>query len=296
MHSAANRQTRREWMKWALLGGCGFLGSGAYLSFEAQWLEVCEKSIQLKNLRPDSNLRILHLSDLHLSRVVSLEYLEKALRKAIELSPDACFITGDFITDQPSEEQLKEYQKLMSFFASKVRVYACMGNHDGGSWSKDRGGYADNRKIVSLLRSSNVGVLINERRNLHLKGQTIELVGLGDWWSKNCIPEKCLDKIAPAGNSKRKPIFLLNHNPDAKNALAHYAWDLMLCGHTHGGQFRVPFEDFAPFAPVQDRSMTSGLFNWKGRVIHVTRGVGNLYGIRLNCRPEISLLNVSGIA
>ena len=66
----------------------------------------------------------------------------------------------------------------------------------------------------------------------------------------------------------------------------------MLCGHTHGGQFKVPFLNFTPFAPVSDHSMVEGLHSWKGRQIHVTRGVGNLWGIRLNCRPEISLLEI----
>ena len=62
----------------------------------------------------------------------------------------------------------------------------------------------------------------------------------------------------------------------------------MLCGHTHGGQFKIPFLNWTPFAPVQDHSMVEGLHSWKKRQIHITRGVGNLWGVRLNCRPEVS--------
>ena len=67
----------------------------------------------------------------------------------------------------------------------------------------------------------------------------------------------------------------------------------MLCGHTHGGQVLVP--GMGPrFAPVSDKRFVAGLKAWKGRQIFVTRGVGNLGGVRLNCRPEVTLLDVQG--
>ena len=119
-------------MKYSLLGGTGLLGSVGYLSFEAQWLEISEKEIMLKHLHPKAKLRLLHLSDLHLSKVVSIDFLEKALKKGLNQSPDACFITGDFITDQPTAAELIKYEKLLGFFAAKVPTYACLGNHDGG--------------------------------------------------------------------------------------------------------------------------------------------------------------------
>ena len=67
----------------------------------------------------------------------------------------------------------------------------------------------------------------------------------------------------------------------------------MLAGHTHGGQFRIPFVNFAPFAPVKDLSMTEGLHSSHGKPIFITRGVGNVYGVRINCRPEVSLLELA---
>ncbi len=290
------KMNRREWIKYSLLGGTGILASAGYLSFESQWLDVCEKEIMLKRLHPKANLRLLHLSDLHLSKVVSLEYLEKALQAGLDQSPDACFITGDFITDQPEIEKLKEYAKLLGFFAAKVPTFACLGNHDGGKWAIDNGGFSTNQKIKNLLRSAKITVLENERKEIYLKGQHLDLVGLGDLWSQQCRPQFCLEKLPAPKKSSPRVVILLNHNPDAKEALLLYKWDLMLCGHTHGGQFKVPFENDAPFAPVKDRSMIDGTFSWKGRIIHITRGVGNLYGLRFNCRPEISLLKVSGIS
>ena len=83
---------------------------------------------------------------------------------------------------------------------------------------------------------------------------------------------------------------VLCHNPDAKEILRDFDWDLMLSGHTHGGQFKIPFTDFAPLSPVKDLSMTEGLHEFQNRKIFITRGVGSLYGIRINCRPEASVL------
>jgi predicted MPP superfamily phosphohydrolase len=290
------KTTRREWIKYSLFGGAGFLASAAYLAFEAQWLEVLEKEIQLKHLHPKAKIRVLHLSDLHLSHAVSLKYLEEALKLGLEQSPDLCMISGDFITDRPEAGELLKYGKLLGHFAAKVPTFACLGNHDGGTWSANRGGFRSTDAVKNLLRSAKVKLLENEKYEIFVKGQKIDLVGLGDLWSGNCLPHSCLDRLSVSSPKKRKPIILLNHNPDAKEALSEYRWDLMLSGHTHGGQFKIPVENLAPFAPVKDRTMVDGLFNWKGRIIHITRGVGNLYGIRLNCRPEISLLKVSGIS
>ena len=65
----------------------------------------------------------------------------------------------------------------------------------------------------------------------------------------------------------------------------------MLCGHTHGGQCDLMFLG-TPFAPVRDKRFVQGLHRWEDRWIHITRGVGNLHGMRFNCRPEVSLLTL----
>jgi predicted MPP superfamily phosphohydrolase len=94
--------------------------------------------------------------------------------------------------------------------------------------------------------------------------------------------------MGPKGDTLR---ILLNHNPDAKDLVRSYEWDLMLCGHTHGGQVCLPFIG-APFAPVRDKRYLHGLYAWNKRWLHISSGVGNLHGIRFNCRPEVSLLTV----
>ena len=72
------------------------------------------------------------------------------------------------------------------------------------------------------------------------------------------------------------------HNPDAKDILKSYHWNLMLSGHTHGGQFIVPFTKFAPFAPVADKSMIDGLHEWEdSRYIQISKGLETFMGFDL---------------
>jgi uncharacterized protein len=66
----------------------------------------------------------------------------------------------------------------------------------------------------------------------------------------------------------------------------------MVCGHTHGGQIRLPLLG-TPFAPVIDMRYVEGLHPWNDRQIYITRGVGNLHGLRFNCPPQVSLLEVT---
>ena len=85
-HRSVKTMKRREWIKYSLFGGTGVLGSAGYLSFEAQWIEVNKREIMLKAMHPKASFKLLHLSDLHLSNVVSLEYLTEALK--IEIIPN----------------------------------------------------------------------------------------------------------------------------------------------------------------------------------------------------------------
>jgi hypothetical protein len=117
-----------------------------------------------------------------------------------------------------------------------------------------------------------------------VRNATITLVGVGDLWSNEIEPRRAF-----AGVGGENPTVLLAHNPDSKDVLRYRPWDLMLSGHTHGGQIIVPFEG-ARYAPVKDKRYVAGLKAWGTRQIHVTRGVGNLGGVRFRCRPEASLL------
>ena len=150
------------------------------------------------------------------------------------------------------------------------------------------GGYSDTEKVRTLLEKSKIKLLDNSATQLNLRNWKLNLAGLGDVWAKEFLPEKTFKELSPENATAT---VVLSHNPDTKDALKNYRWDLLLCGHTHGGQVRLPFVG-APIAPVKDKRFVQGLHRWDNRWIYTTKGVGNLYGIRVNCRPEVSLLTL----
>lgn len=278
--------TRRRFISSMLAGS---VGVPAYMRWmEPHWLEVNRVPVpppkgRLKSARP---LRVLQLSDLHASSCVSLEFISRAITLGLRESPDAICLTGDFVTAKYQE--LDAYAKVLSRLSEHAPVFACLGNHDGGSWVRGRGGFEGIDQASRLLRDAGIQLLHNASKVTNVGGREVQIVGLGDHWTDQFDPAKAFQSADKAAGGSTDRI-LLSHNPDSKGWLGSYRWDLMLCGHTHGGQLELPFFG-TPFAPVRDKRFVRGLHAWRERWIHITKGVGNLHGMRFNCRPEVSLL------
>jgi predicted MPP superfamily phosphohydrolase len=111
---------------------------------------------------------------------------------------------------------------------------------------------------------------------------------MGDWWCDDCQPALAYRDFSPAPGEL---VLALSHNPESKDALKKFPWHVLLSGHTHGGQCGVPLLGRA-LAPVRDKNFITGAYRYDDRWIYITRGVGNLYGMRLLCRPEVSVLTL----
>lgn len=285
---------RRLWLKAALGLGAAGASVGVYARWwETDWLVVSRHSLPPDKFRVEKPLRFLHLSDFHASEVVPFELIEKAIDLGLAEKPNAVFLTGDFITSKLSEQEFDRFAEILGKFKiANIPAFACLGNHDGGKWAIRTYGYETSEKVEVTLKKAGVFLLRNQRENIFINEQKITIAGVGDLWSGEMQPAHALKRKTNQPNGQRPPILLLSHNPDSKEELAPYDWDLMLCGHTHGGQCVLPWIG-TPFAPVKDHRFVEGLHEWKNRLIHVTRGVGNLHGLRFNCRPEVSLLEVS---
>lgn len=262
-------------------GGLGAAGGVGAARIESRSLVTTFKKITGLGLsRP---LRVLHLSDFHASWCVSWGQIRSAVEKGVAEKPDLVVLTGDYVTSR--SDSIDGYGDALEALKSHPHCYASFGNHDGKYFPKN----SLARKLELEMGRAGVRFLVNRRVDVEIGGQRLRIAGLGDIWRHEARPDECL---MPAG-SEGPPTFLLSHNPDSKTGVENYAWDVMFAGHTHGGQFKVPWIDWRPILPVQDRSMTEGVYDWKGRKIHITRGVGCLHGIRLFCPPEISILDLS---
>lgn len=263
------------------------LSAFGYVRFlEPRWLEETQKTVATgRGLRRP--LRVAHISDFHASALIPISFLEEAFRRTLAMHPDLICITGDFVTTDNDFDTAK-YETILQMLSAKVPTFAVAGNHDGGSWARRAGWLPTSRFIREMVARGGVRVLHNDAAQVEINGQRVHVVGVGDWWSDELNPGQAFAQI-PKDSA---PILVMNHNPDGKEDCRLYPWDLMLCGHTHGGQVIVPFYG-PPIVPVIDTRYAVGLNQYQNRWIHTTRGVGNIVGVRANCRPEISLLLVS---
>jgi predicted MPP superfamily phosphohydrolase len=249
---------------------------------EPWWLKTTAYTVPLG--LAGGKLRLLHLSDFH-ADPMPLEYLAKSVRAGIALKPDLICVTGDFITER--YDQWDAYSALLAELPKAAPTFATLGNHDGGRWAR-HSGYADTNLTRELLARAKIPLLHNRLVPFEHPGGRLMLAGLGDWWA-----DEMDAATAFRGHTRRAdvPTVLLSHNPDTKDELLDQPWDLMLSGHTHGGQLSLPFVG-EPFAPVRDKRYVRDLHQLGDRWLHITAGVGCLHTARFNCRPEISLLTL----
>jgi predicted MPP superfamily phosphohydrolase len=170
---------------------------------------------------------------------------------------------------------------MLGRLKARYGVYAVLGNHD--HWT-------DAPLITDLFRAEGINVLINEGMHFELNGEAIWLAGVDDYM----VGLEDLS-LALAGARTDEMKLLLAHNPVVLRRAARASVDLVLSGHTHGGQVAIRGERSASGRPR--RRMLKGLGRRGNTQIYVNRGLGTVVlPIRYGCPPEISLLELRAIA
>jgi predicted MPP superfamily phosphohydrolase len=181
-----------------------------------------------------------------------------------------------------------DYRDALKVLSSQAPTFASPGNHDGGEWVFPLGGYPTTDAVQGLLESSGIHFLQNQCADLEIHGHRMRIAGLGDMWSgffKPGLIEDALAHVPP-------PLtIVLSHNPENLAYTDRLHWDVMLSGHTHGGQVSLPIIR-PPILPVKDRRYIEGLYRLGNRFLYVSKGVGTILRIRFNCRPEITVLTI----
>lgn len=256
------------------------LGEAARLALtEPFMLAVERQEIFLRRLpKALDGLRIIHLSDFHYGPLTDSQHLERAVEATNNLKPDLIALTGDYISHDRS--YAAPCAELVSRLRAVHGVFAVLGNHD--HWT-------DAALIADLFRLGNVTVLLNEGMRVDLYGQSFWLAGVNDTMvGLEDLP------LALAGSRHDEMKLLLAHNPTILRRAARADVDLVLSGHTHGGQVALRSEKSRSGRPR--RRMLRGLGRRGHTQIYVTRGLGTVVlPIRYGCPPEISVLELRSL-
>jgi predicted MPP superfamily phosphohydrolase len=216
-------------------------------------------------------LRLGHISDLHLNHYLDPHYYEFCIMEMNSLKPDLTVVTGDIISRKKFGPNAAS---ILSRIESVYGVFALRGNHD--FWQ-------DGKKLRREIEKKGIVILDNRAIEIERNREKIRIAGVEHPWKKM----KTWDREIFPGDG----IFsiCLTHTPDNFLRAARAGAALTLCGHTHGGQIRLPF-----FGPVvcpsrYSRRFDQGFFLQDQSLLYVNRGVGSTVPFRLRCLPEIAL-------
>lgn len=232
--------------------------------------------------------RIAHVSDLHNTQIG--EDNEKLLSMLREADPDMIAITGDLIDSRNTNVEI-----ALRFVREAMKIAPCYyvtGNHEA------RKSEYDELKIGMV--SAGVIILEDEQTEINIDGDAISLIGVNDpsfqtdylFGDSEVIINAKLTELHTDGSGFA---ILLSHRPELFSTYADHDIDLVLSGHAHGGQFRLPFVGgiVAPnqgFFPDYD----AGIYTDRNTNMMVSRGIGNsIFPFRINNRPEVILIELT---
>ena len=271
--------TRRAFLTTAPLAAGGL---ALYAAFPGRHQYVItHRTIPIRNL-PDAflNYRIVQISDIHLTEYTEPWFLQKMIAEVNTLNPDLLLFTGDLISRGPASDHHAwraagvAAEMLQDIHAPR---FAILGNHDVSVGAD---------KVIAPLEAHGTPVLVDSYFPLQIKGDVLWLAGLDDPGTRH--PD--LDMAIP--ENPRAPVILMCHEPDFADRILHHKRfpliDLMLSGHSHGGQVRLPF--VGPLIlPPMGQKYVSGLFHFGHMQLYVNRGIGTVgLPFRLNCPAELT--------
>jgi uncharacterized protein len=252
--------------------------------FEPSFL-IEKKYIFLKNEDNKNSLKVAVFSDVHVGVFAGKKQVERVVRKINKIDPDIVLIPGDFVYYADEKKIHHTLSPLKKIKAPKIAV---LGNHD-----YEKRGSSLSVSIKSALESAGALVVDNKTKSLEVKNSMVEIIGIADLWTG--MPDySVLYKNENKENADLR--ILLTHNPDTAYEVIDLDKDikdidLLIAGHTHAGQIRIPFlyEHVIPTKHRFDR----GFYNIEGLNVFVTPGIGNVVlPMRLFNFPEISVIDI----
>jgi len=239
---------------------------------------ISETDIFIRNL-PErfENFRLTQLTDIHHSRILGIDEIRRVVALAQETKPDMFVLTGDYTTSY--RRFIEPCAEALASLNAPEGVWAVLGNHDH---------YTDPELTTRALQRRHIAVLNNAHTTLQRGPDALQLSGIDDWtWNAVDWPG------AFSGLKPDTSTILLSHQPTVLDLEQTQNVSLILSGHTHGGQVRLPFVGAPARFATNDLKYDRGLFRRGGTQLYVSSGTGVIgLPVRLGVRPEIAVIRL----
>jgi predicted MPP superfamily phosphohydrolase len=254
---------------------------------EPRLIKTNHLDISLATTRQKESIKIALVSDLHVGLYKKFGFVQRVVKKIDENAPDLVLFAGDFIL---GEERNTNYLSPLAPLGKRYPSFAVTGNHEFDLAFAIDPDY--NYKTATLRRLFNkwgIIILDNQTRKISIKNNTFNIGGAPDLWTGKADLTVINKFIDP-----RYPKILLCHNPDIILENGAENFDLILSGHTHNGQIRLPLLENIPSLPTKlGRLFSAGLFKLKNGYLYITAGLSETGPrARLFNRPELTIINL----
>lgn len=251
---------------------------------QSHLISIEHMTFALKNLPPElDGLKICQLSDFHLTGHIDIGYYRRIVEQVNQFDADLVLITGDLVDEA---ECLDWIDEVFGKFKSRCGVFYVLGNHDKR--------IPDETMLRKRLADAGLVSVNGQWHTVKVDGQTIAIAGNELPWyrgAENLQPYSIDNR--PEETSATPLKILLSHSPDQLVWAGDFGFDLMLAGHTHGGQIQLPIVGPIVAPSRFGIKYASGTFMIDEMLMHVSRGIAGDECIRINCKPEVGFFTLT---
>jgi uncharacterized protein len=272
--------TRRQFLNGLVAAPLvGVAVTSAYARFvEPYHYSISETDVFIRDL-PErfEGFRITQLTDIHHSRILGIGDIRRMISIAQRTKPDMFVLTGDYTTTY--RRFIEPCAEALSQLNAPEGVWAVLGNHDH---------YTDPELTTRALRRHRIEVMDNFHTTVQRGPDAIQLSGIDDWTWNAVDWTRAFSGLKP-----ETPTILLSHQPSVLDLPQTQNVSLILSGHTHGGQLRLPFLGAPARFATRDLKYDRGLFRKGETQLYVSSGTGVIgLPLRIGVRPEIAVLRL----
>jgi uncharacterized protein len=234
-------------------------------------IEITRHEVFIDDLPPQfDGYRIVFITDTHVAPLLRPAFFKEVVAQSNRLDPDLVLLGGDFVTFEKDIPLMAHV--LLTDLRGKDGIFAVLGNHDY---------WANGEKVRRVMEERGVKFIINNNVRLRRGGAELALAGVDEIYRGEPDVEAAFQGIAG-------PCLALTHHPDLVEWVTDRRIDLMVAGHTHGGQIRFPFFGSVVVPSRHEGRYAAGFHREGHALMYVSRGIGAIPPLRILCRPELA--------